>query len=109
VSDLKVVTDPTSPDQINSSGPALPVPSNDGLLTRRDLDMIKRDLITVRKDYNEIRENMVVLTHQYSSTPSRTFFIVAAIVWLALMAVLLVVQPELTRLAEALLRTVHHG
>lgn len=108
MSDLKIVTDPAGSDQAETMPHALPVPGNDGVLTRRDLDMIKRDLITVRKDYNEIRENMVILTHQYSSSPSRSFFVLFGIIWLLLMAALLVFQPQLTRTATDLVGKIAH-
>ena len=108
MSDFKIVTESAVTDGTDVVGGALPVPATEGMLTRRDLDMIKRDLITVRKDYNEIRENMMVLTHQHSSAPSRSFFVVGAVVWLVLMAALLVAQPQLSEIATRLLERLHH-
>lgn len=108
MSDLKIVTDPSGVDEIDNIRSALPVPGNDGVLTRRDLDMIKRDLITVRKDYNEIRENMIVLTHQYSSAPTRSFFVAFGAFWLLLMAALLVFQPQLSALATDVTARIMH-
>jgi hypothetical protein len=108
MSDLKIVTEPGGAHDIDNSRGALPVPGNDGVLTRRDLDKIKRDLITVRKDYNEIRENMIVLTHQYSNTPSRLFFVAFGTCWLLLMAALLVFQPQLSALAADVAARITH-
>jgi hypothetical protein len=102
MSELKIVSDASDPGQPEPSRSALPVPASDAAFTRRDLDMIKRDLITVRKDYSEIRNNMVILTHQHSSAPSKSFFIVFGVVWLLLLAALLVFQPKLSALADRL-------
>jgi hypothetical protein len=102
MSDLKIVADPDASEPMDGPRTSVPVPVNDAALNRRDLDMIKRDLITVRKDYREIRDNMVVLTHQYSRAPSRSFFITFGIVWLALLAALLFVQPHLSSVTERL-------
>jgi hypothetical protein len=102
MSDLKIVADPDAPEQVEPSRASVPVPASDAALSRRDLDMIKRDLITVRKDYREIRDNMVVLTHQYSRSPSRSFFITFGVVWLALLAGLLIAQPHLAAFSARL-------
>ncbi|MCW6507332.1 hypothetical protein [Lichenifustis flavocetrariae] len=96
MSDLKIVADPDTQEQVEPVKAALPVLANDGVLTRRDLDMIKRDLITVRKDYCEIRDNLVVLTHQYARAPSRSFFVTFGLLWLIVLAGLLIFQPQLT-------------
>jgi hypothetical protein len=109
MSDLKIVTDSSDPDRIDSARASLPIPASDGMLTRRDLDMIKRDLITVRKDYNEIRENMVILTHQYSHTPSRSFFVLFGVIWLLLMTALLTFQPQLSNLVTHLQARILHS
>lgn len=102
MSELKIVSDASEqiPPELPRS--ALPVPASDAAFTRRDLDMIKRDLITVRKDYNEIRNNMVILTHQHSSSPSKSFFIIFGVVWLLLLGALLVFQPQLSAFSARL-------
>lgn len=102
MSDLKIVMDPESPESVDPPKPKLPVAANDAALNRRDLDVIKRDLISVRKDYSDIRENMVILTHQYSRTPSKSFFVMFGLIWLALLAGVLTFQPQLTTAASAL-------
>lgn len=102
MSELKIVSDASDQSQPEAPRSALPVPASEAAFTRRDLDLIKRDLITVRKDYSEIRNNMIILTHQHSSAPSRSFFVVWGIVWLLLLAALLVFQPQLSALASRL-------
>ncbi len=108
MSDLKSLMEPETPDATDHSKAKLPVAATDGALNRRDLDVIKRDLITVRKDYSEIRENMIVLTHQYSSAPSKSFFVTFGVIWLALLAVLLTFQPQMTAGVARLMEMIPH-
>ena len=62
----------------------------------------------MRKDYADIRENMVVLTHQYSRAPSKSFFVTFGILWLAVLAVILIFQPNLTEAATSLMNKLVH-
>ncbi len=107
MNDLKIVSDAPSAAPAETSR-TLPVPTSDAGFTRRDLDLIKRDLITVRKDYSEIRNNLIVLTHQHSSAPTRSFFIVSGLVWLGLLAILLIFEPQLGSLGERVLAHLPH-
>ena len=96
MSELKIVSDAADQSKPEAPRSALPVAATDAAFTRRDLDMIKRDLITVRKDYSEIRTTMVILTHQHSNAPSKSFFMSMGLVWLLLLAALLIFQPQLS-------------
>lgn len=107
MSELKIVTDSIEPNPPQPRT-GLPVPVTEAGFTRRDLDQIKRDLITVRKDYSEIRNNLVILTHQHSSAPSRGFFITFGAIWLVLLAALMIAQPHLAGLGGQLSRLVVH-
>lgn len=108
MSDLKIVADPDTPPSVETGRASVPVPANEAMLNRRDLDMIKRDLITVRKDYREIRDNLVVLTHQYSRAPSRMFFVTFGALWLLLLAALLLAQPYFAEWGDRLLALIPH-
>ncbi|MDX7950371.1 hypothetical protein P7D22_04160 [Lichenihabitans sp. Uapishka_5] len=104
MSDLKIVPDEAAPPRA-----ALPVPASEATFTRRDLDLIKRDLITVRKDYHDIRNNLVVLTHQHSSAPTRSFFLLFGLLWLLVLTALLLFQPQLARAGAQILALLTHG
>ena len=107
MSELKIVAESAEPSPPPSKN-GLPVPVTEAGFTRRDLDQIKRDLITVRKDYSEIRNNLVILTHQHSSAPSRGFFITFGAIWLVLLGAMIVAQPHLAGLGDQLSRLVMH-
>lgn len=109
MNELKIVSDAADGGQPETSRSALPVPASDAAFTRRDLDMIKRDLITVRKDYSEIRNNLIILTHQHSSAPSKSFFIKFGVLWLVLLATLLVFQPQLSELTSRFVAYLPHS